>query len=461
MTTAIAPPRPGARPAPSTATEALWAALAVIASVVAGYAWGEGYRIIALGAVGLAIGVAVVVLAVSRFRAFVLAAIIARSSLDALKLPGHTGADTASPAAAVGILFLGAAVVWMLARRSHGTRHPGSSLQLASIGLIVAGALSVPLSNAPGASASELVRLAAGVSMFFVVDRLVTSERDARAVLVAVFAASVVPLLVAAVAGNSLSETKDGISRLTATFTQSNPFAHFALVLTVVGAGLYRHVRRRARVVLTVLLVALLAVIVLTYTRNAWIGLAVGFVVVGIVDNRRLLAGALVAAALLAIAVPSVTGRFSDVTDESRVADKRENSLAWRFTYWSEVAPLADENPATGIGLRATTEATDEGKLPHNDYLRAYVETGFVGFLAYAAFIAALIATGVKALRRTTTGLRRGIAVGFLGYAIAFAIVSVVENLSTQVVILWYVMPVAALANWVVRTSDPVSETHA
>ena len=52
------------------------------------------------------------------------------------------------------------------------------------------------------------------------------------------------------------------------------------------------------------------------------------------------------------------------------------NSLAWRFSYWTEVVYLAADNPVTGIGLRVTEEVSGGDKQPHNDFVRAYVELG-------------------------------------------------------------------------------------
>jgi O-antigen ligase len=128
------------------------------------------------------------------------------------------------------------------------------------------------------------------------------------------------------------------------------------------------------------------------------------------------------------------------------------NTLAWRLSYWTEVLPLANRNPVTGIGLNMTQYNTDKAKQPHNDFIRAYVETGLVGFIAYLSMMIALIGMGRRAVRTVTEpGLDRGVAIGFLGCAVAFLAVSFVANVISNVVNLWYFFTFAAAASAIVN----------
>jgi putative inorganic carbon (HCO3(-)) transporter len=113
---------------------------------------------------------------------------------------------------------------------------------------------------------------------------------------------------------------------------------------------------------------------------------------------------------------------------------------------------LANRNPVTGIGPNMTQHQTAEAKKPHNDVLRAYVETGVVGLLAYLVMVFLLLHTARLALRRAPPGsLERGIAVGFAGCAVAFVAVSLASNVISNVVTLWYFVAFAAAASAVAR----------
>ena len=160
-------------------------------------------------------------------------------------------------------------------------------------------------------------------------------------------------------------------------------------------------------------------------------------------------------------AVPSVTARLSDLSQERVEGRGDPNSLAWRFGYWAEIVPLANRNPVTGIGPNMTQFQTDEAKKPHNDFLRAYLETGLVGLAAYLAMIALLVHTGLQALRRAPPGtLQRGVAAGFLACAVAFVAVSAVSNVLSNVATLWYLVAFAAVAGvpLAARAAEPAKQ---
>jgi O-antigen ligase len=161
----------------------------------------------------------------------------------------------------------------------------------------------------------------------------------------------------------------------------------------------------------------------------------------------------LLAAVCALLLVPQLAGRFSSLADTPTQANQPSgNSLVWRVGYWTQVLPLADSNPITGIGLNMTQYETTAAKQPHNDFIRAYVETGLVGLGAYVVMLFSLLRTGRRAVRRTLPGtLDRGIAVGFLGCASAFIAVSLAANVLSNVVTLWYLVAFAAAASAICR----------
>jgi O-antigen ligase len=159
-------------------------------------------------------------------------------------------------------------------------------------------------------------------------------------------------------------------------------------------------------------------------------------------------------AALVALSVPPVTARLLDLEAGPSVAGIQGSSLDWRFDYWSRLIHLANDSPLVGIGPKMTQYVTADAKVPHNDFLRAYVETGVLGLTAYAAVVVALIHTARSALRRAAAGFDRGIAVGFTGCVASFVLFSIAENLMSHVVLLWYFVAFAASAIAVSRLPD-------
>jgi putative inorganic carbon (hco3(-)) transporter len=221
-------------------------------------------------------------------------------------------------------------------------------------------------------------------------------------------------------------------------------------VLVVVALAAHAH--GRVRVLLFLLAAALGAELLLTETRGAWIAAIVGILVIGAVLDRRLLLAALVTPVLLVAFVPSVAERVtSTVPDPSE--PRTESSLTWRLEHWTEVLPMVDESPITGVGLGETDRRT--GKQPHNDFLLVLVEMGIVGMLVYLWFLGAAVVTGFRATRRVldrtlaVEPIVEAVTVALFGYAIAFIVASSGENLLENVTALWVVFPAFAAVSWV------------
>jgi O-antigen ligase len=187
------------------------------------------------------------------------------------------------------------------------------------------------------------------------------------------------------------------------------------------------------------------------------VGAVVGVIVVAIVQRRTaLLVGFAVTALALAVAVPGVSARFAELgSSRSAGGDPTGNTLQWRIDYWTAVLPLADSNPVTGIGLNMTQYRTDQAKQPHNDFIRAYVETGLLGLITYVSVLVALVANAARALRRTTRGtFDHAVGAGALGAAICFVLGSAAANVMSNVVSLWYLIAFSAAASFVARRPD-------
>jgi len=409
--------------------------------------------------------VVLVVLALTRFAIFVQVLLVVRASLDLVKNQNAGTTDLAgraiNPASLVEILFLIAAALWLAAQHRSGDVAPPSPLRRALYVFVFAGLLS--LTGAPniGVSATELLRILAAVMMFVVLERMMRDRQATRAILRAVYLSAVFPLaltLMGIVSGAPRSETKGSFVRLLGPFTQSNTFGRYLMLLIIFGVAIYPRLGRSNRRALAVLLAISSVFLVLTYTRSAVVGAVIGLVVVGLLQSKRLLLILAVSAVVLLVVDPTLGSRFAQLGEgQGSILATNHNSLAWRFTQWSDVLQLSGSNPVTGIGLASTSLVTANGEQPHNDFVRAFVEMGIVGFLAYLAVLINLLRVGWAAVKTSTTAsMDRSIGVGFLGCAIAFIAASVVANVLSNVVTLWYLLAFAAAASAVViRNTQP------
>ncbi len=392
------------------------------------------------------VGITLLIVALYDLETFVLIALLTRASMDAIGVN--------APHTALGLMLLGFGTVWLLLRKARlGSRYPSSGLGIAYLVFVIVAFMGVITSANMKASLTEWSRIATIVVVFLVVEQFAARGSKLGPFTAAIGLGIVVPATVAfsqLTSGQGLF-IAGGFSRITGTFDHSNPLAYFSVVVLLLMTALVPYTRGATRA--GVLCVGLLAVIVLglTYTRSAWLVAAFGVV---ILLWRRRAGAALAVCAALAILVagtPMVQNRFADLATSAQLSGKPANSLAWRWAYWGESLDVAKPSPIAGVGLRSVAQTTAEGKQPHNDVIRAYVELGIPGLLSYVLVLVLMLWTSWRAAadaaRRRLTGIPRAITEAGFVVAVAVAILSVVANLMSQVVVMMYAVSVIALSS--------------
>jgi putative inorganic carbon (hco3(-)) transporter len=454
----------------SVATKAITVLAVVVTTAtaaVSGTMAGTSSKLAVILPVTALVGAALSVLALTRFRVFVMVMLVMRSSIDLAKLSTsaqeaatvnptqQVAARTLDPSSIFAVLFIGAATIWLAAQYRKRGRLPGSPLRRALAVFVAAVAISVIGAAHPAVGALEVMRILAVVLMFAVLEQMMADERAMRQLLTAVFLSLLFPLAFTAfgfLAGNPLSEEKGGFVRLTGPFLQSNSFGRYLMLMVIFGVAIAPHLDRRLRPPLFGMLGLSTVFLLLTYTRTAILGAVLGLLVVGFVQSKRLLLAMVVLSVCALLLMPQLSARFTGLSETEPSFGPANNSLSWRLSYWTEVLPLARSNPVTGIGLSQTARLTEEEKQPHNDFLRAYVETGLIGLGAYVVLVISLVSVGRRAVRASPRGsFERGVGAGFLGCTVAFIAASVSANVISNVVTLWYLFAFAAAASAVVE----------
>lgn len=442
------------------------AVVVAAAAVFSGMSFGgTDKRLVVLPLVAVLAGV-LATLACTRFAAFVLFILGVRASVDLFKLSGASAGNTVTntatsrgmdPSSILGILFLLAAALWLIAQYARNGSLRGSRLRVALVAFVAAGAVSTLGSSQRAASGLETLRILAVVMMYIVLEQLITDRAMLKRVLMAAYVSMLFPLLYTVfgfLKHDPPSEVKGSFTRITGPFSQANTFARYLAFMIVFGIAVFPYLSRRGKVAMAGLLSVSGVFLLLTLTRGALIAAVIGVLIVGIVQRSRALLGGFVIAAVAAtIAVPGLASRFAELgSSQTAGAAPTGNTLAWRLNYWTEVLPLANSNPVTGIGLNMTQYQTDAAKQPHNDYIRAYVETGVLGLATYVAMLGAMVGSARRAVRRSRPRtLERGVAAGALGCAWCFIVSSAAANVMSNVVSLWYLFTFTAAAAYVAR----------
>ncbi len=390
-----------------------------------------------------------------------LLALIERPLLDLAKSKG-VGRSIFQPASALSLIFLAVGGCWLLWRVFRNRKTGFSHLDLACGVLAGAGFLSILSSPDKAGTFEAAVRFAAALGMYVILRRLLWDRKVGASWLLVALGASVflvvAYIVVGAVLGVNIVDANRGTFRLAGPFLQANTLAKFLLPHVVIGIASLKHLQGRWRIAVGLLTAGAGISLLLTLTITSWIGLAVAAMIIALIQSRWLLVAMPVAGILFLLMVPSALDRLTDIEPDPD-QPRAESSLEWRIEYWGQISTLNSSNPVTGVGLRAVNLLTPEGKEPHNDYLRAYVEMGIIGLAGYLALITGLLRIGWEGIKRTTTGIRRGLAVGMFAYAAAFAFTGFGENAFIAVVTMWYVLAYAALTEHItyVEDDDPLA----
>ncbi len=433
-----------------TKVGAIVAAVTAGAAVIAGVVAGLGQlKIATVAMVGILLLIAAAAVARRSFGWFISAALVLRPIVDLTATSGVGIPEV------MGVSVLLICVVWLTIHRAELVPRLREPLTLPVVGLVLVAMLSALSSPLPMESIPIATGIAAGAAVYLVLVVLLTTGRMSVVHLIGTLAASaVVPVVypVLGALGVTVSHEKDGIQALKSVFFLSNNFGHFLVPFLLVTVAMATQAKGRAQLALYGLAVVLGAELIMTETRGAWIAAMVGLVVVGAVLSRRLLAAVIVVPLLMVALVPPVTERVASVLPDPAEA-RSESSLTWRFEHWTEVLPMVEESPITGVGLDETTRRT--GKEPHNDFLLVLVEMGITGLAVFLWFLGAAVLTGLRATRRViepqlrVEPLVHGTTVALFGYAVAYIVASAGENLLENVTTLWVVLPALAAVSWV------------
>ncbi len=250
------------------------------------------------------------------------------------------------------------------------------------------------------------------------------------------------------------------------TFEQPNPYAgYLALIAPValaVMSGQWLVNRKNFSLSTThyplaalaaLSLAAMLAAIVMSWSRGAWLGVAAALIVATIVQSRRAFALSVIAAFVLTFAIllssinvipTAVAERFAGVADYFGVFDVRgvkvddaNYAIVERMAHWQAAWYMYIDHPLLGVGIGNYAAVYPAYALPgwsdplghaHNYYLNVAAEAGTIGLIAYLVLWAGAFWQGWRAVR-VAGGWQRGVAAGLLGMLVALSIHNGFDNL--------------------------------
>jgi O-antigen ligase len=237
--------------------------------------------------------------------------------------------------------------------------------------------------------------------------------------------------------------------RLQGTFTHANILAFYLVLVIVITFYVLRtriiRVSPVQRIFLWLYVVDLMAVLVVTGTRSAWMACAAFFLIYSLLKEKKILVVCFIAGILL-MSLPPVQTRLQDLSEGTGVRrSEKLNSWAWRMRLWESAMPLIRKKLVTGNGLGSfeflspTFFALEKkkGAPAHNVYVELLFETGIFGLLAYLAIYFKILKNAFGRIYRTRGDPSKEAAIIF-SYVIGYMLVCVSDNALYYLAFNWY-----------------------
>lgn len=236
--------------------------------------------------------------------------------------------------------------------------------------------------------------------------------------------------------------------RVASTMENSNNLgAIMVIFLFPLLISFFQEKRKYKKIILLLLNIIVFVNIIISFSRNAWIGLAFGCLVFAIIYNRKL-GAIIISLGVIFSFIPQISNRLKEFNEASQ--------NAFRISIWKITLHIIKDNPIIGIGIGAFSNvyatylkkfpklvySYDKVPHPHNIFLKFQSELGIPGSLCFFAILIfifiSLSSFNNKVEKNSIFSFYTGFKISF----IAFIIMNLMDNffLAPKVIALFWIL---------------------
>ncbi len=322
--------------------------------------------------------------------------------------------------ASLSVFLLGWSIIFFIRNYEHFKRVP---LKIPWIMFIIWNVISLIYTYHISSTITETMKLANLFALFGIT--YILAEKDTigfkNKFLKATVAAAAIPLLLGLYQFISRTgmDIDDVSNRIYGTLAHPNVLATFALLLLMVLINEIIVRQKDTNYLLSLktnalpklLTFFLLAIIALTYTRIAWIGTAVLFIIIGTIYYKKILLYSLAGIILFftlfypinnfLISAYNINLQSIGLISRLTARNQDSDSVRWRTELTAKVLPLFKKKYIAGYGYGTFARVWDDNKditnlwdntsEAHNDYIKIAFESGAIGLFLFLVIFASLL----------------------------------------------------------------------
>ncbi len=230
-------------------------------------------------------------------------------------------------------------------------------------------------------------------------------------------------------------------NRIYGTFSHPNLLAFYLVVILSLAVLIFLVSNKKKISIIGygILLIFFSIILVLTYTRGAWIGFFIVLLVAGIVKFRKFLGVALVAIFIAYLVFTPFQNRINALANPDPYG-----SIMWRINLWQDSIEFVKEKPVIGHGSGTAKEVILSNRgpqkgspYPHNDYLKIALEAGLLGLISYLFLIFSLLYILINNYIKTNKTNLKTLLLVLISLTISVYIMSFGDNILRNTSLQW------------------------
>ena len=226
--------------------------------------------------------------------------------------------------------------------------------------------------------------------------------------------------------------------RVVSTWENPNMLAEYLILLLPLLLGVLLHQRRWSAVSgLTLALVSVLACLIFTWSRGAWLGAIASVLIFLLSLDHRVFSwvtvGVLPACALLQFSPEPIVRRFSSIGSAT------DSSIAYRLYLWQGVRDMIGDYWFTGVGVGESAfcavysgyalSGIESAMHSHSFYLQLICSVGVVGLIVFAVFLFLWLQRALEYYRYASLRAPRLIVMGGVAGIVALLIMGCFDEI--------------------------------
>lgn len=300
--------------------------------------------------------------------------------------------------------------------------------------------ISISYSTDKKLALSESVRFTTYVALFFIIKYELNNKYISNNILkLYVYVVSLVSsigIFEYILGIGFIQKSEHGIrTRIFSTLENSNNLGVFMLMgfFPIIMLMLNEKEKRR-KVYLGIVSLLTFINIILSFSRNAWLGLVVGIVILSLTYSWKIILG-MGGLGVISLLIPQISNRLLEFTDKSQ-------NLS-RIKLWDIAFMMIKDHPFTGVGNGNYRVMYDIYKLKykkkieyyptdnfhtHNVFLKIQSELGVFGTIAFLGMIVSIVTNAIKFIKKVDIKFYKVFYTGFLASIISFVFMNVIDN---------------------------------